>query len=121
MADIFFDGPAPPAGRQWCAACLMLAKQGAVQANQDAVRAAAMAGDDAPAVRIRVDIGRTTELAPAVTTAISTIAPQFGPMLVCWSHAIGIELTPQGVSLASPQEAAMINQAVQLGNRKDRR
>lgn len=119
MADIFFDGPAPPAGRQWCAACLMLAKQGTVQASQDAVRAAALAPDSDPPVRITVDT-REAELAPAVTTAISTIAPQFGPMLVCWSHAIGIELTPAGVTMASPQEAAMINQAVQL-NRKDRR
>lgn len=119
MADIYFDGPQPPLGRQWCAACLMLAKQDAVRENQDAVRAAAIAPDGSPAVRIHVDV--SGELACAVTTAITTIAPQFGPMLACWSHAIGIELTPAGVSLASPQEAAMINQAVQLGNRKDKR
>lgn len=122
MADIFFDGPQPPIGKQWCSVCVMLAKQAVVHEHQDEVKATAMAPADAPAVRILVDtISRQVELAPAVTSAISTVAPHFGPLPVCWSHAIGLELMPGGVAPATPEQAAMLSQAVQLGNSQGKR
>jgi len=39
---------------------------------------------------------------------------------VCWSHALGLEVVPGGVALASPQEAAMAIQAIQLDNKQRR-
>lgn len=121
MADIFFDGPQPPIGKQWCSVCVMLAKQAVVHEHQDEVKATAMAPADAEAVRILVLHTGKTELAPAVTSAISTVAPHFGPLPVCWSHAIGLELMPGGVAPATPEQAAMLSQAVQLGNSQGKR
>lgn len=119
MADIYFDGPEPPPGREWCSVCVMLVKQHVVAEKQDLVRQASVSGENAPAVRVKMAPHLAgTELNTAVTHAISTVVPQFGALPVCWSHALGLELRPGGVPPASPQEAAMFSQAAQLGNSK---
>jgi hypothetical protein len=115
MADIYFDGPEPPEGKQWCSVCAMLAKQRTVHARQAMVQQAARTGDDAPAVRVSMALDGA-ELKPAVTHAISTVVPQFGSLPLCWSHVLGLELLPGGVAPASPQEAAMFGQAAQLNS-----
>ena len=115
MADLFFDGPEPPPGREWCAICVMLVKQHVVAEKQDLVKQASVSDADAPAVRVKMAPSMTgQELNIAVTHAISTVVPQFGALPVCWSHALGLELRG-GLMPANPAEAAMFSQAAQLG------
>lgn len=119
MADLYFDGPEPPEGKEWCAVCVMLAKQHVVHEQQAMVSLASRSAEDAPAVRVTMARNLTGfELKPAVTHAISTVVPQFGALPVCWSHSLGLELMPGGVAPASPQEAAMFGQAAQLNSRR---
>lgn len=122
MGDIFFDGPEPPEGQLWCAVCLMIAKQYVVQAEQVLVRKAAASSPEAPPIRVNMlKHLASQELKVAVTRTISTVMPQFGALEVCWSHAIGVDLSGGAVVPASPQEAAMLSQAVPLGNNQQRR
>lgn len=121
MADIYFDGPEPPPGREWCAVCVMLVKQHVVAEKQELVRQASVSDADAPAVRVTMAPSmKGQELNIAVTHAISTVVPQFGALPVCWSHALGLELRG-GLMPANPSEAAMFSQAAQLGNSKQQR
>lgn len=121
MADIYFDGPEPPPGREWCAVCVMLVKQHVVAEKQELVRQASVSDADAPAVRVTMAPHMTgQELNTAVTHAISTVVPQFGALPVCWSHALGLELRG-GLMPANPAEAAMLSQAAQIGNSQPRR
>jgi hypothetical protein len=121
MADIYFDGPEPPPGREWCAVCVMLVKQHVVAEKQELVRQASVSDADAPAVRVTMAPSmKGQELNIAVTHAISTVVPQFGALPVCWSHALGLELRG-GLMPANPAEAAMFSQAAQLGNSKQQR
>jgi hypothetical protein len=121
--QVFFDGPEPPEGQQWCAICVMLVKQAVIEAEHTMIDVSKRGDESDPPMRI--DIARHVklgghELAAAVTRAISTVVPQWGPMDVCWSHALGLQLMPGGVMPASPQEAAMLSQAAQLGNQNRR-
>ena len=112
-------GPAAPPGGVWCAVCVMIAKQAVIAANNEVFAAAQLGNGDA-APRVTMDTQQVVLLEPAVTRAISWVVPQWGPLEVCWTHALGLEILPGGVAPASPAEAAMVNQAVML-NRKGKR
>ncbi len=88
MSTIKVTGPQPDDGRQWCAACVMLAKQ-------------ELHDDQLPAMQGALRDGKTgtilfhansTAVEPAVTLAVWGDAPNMPPMPVCWTHAAGINL-----------------------------
>jgi hypothetical protein len=119
--DVFFDGPEPPPGQVWCAICLGLAKRVVTGAEQEALAAAARGSEDQQPLRINMSKHLlNVELKVAVTRSISTVAPALGALDVCWSHAVGLEPMSGGVALASPQEAAMVNQAAMLNQKRHR-
>jgi hypothetical protein len=114
MAEqIYFDGPRPPAGHIWCAICAGMYKQAGIDAQPLQLE---QAKQDGGRISLR---DHTQELNVAVTRALSILGAQFGILDVCWSHAMALTLRMDGITPASPQEAAMLSQAVPLrGGRK---
>jgi hypothetical protein len=116
--ELFFDGPEPPPGTIWCAICVGFLKKRVLDAEQVTVSEAQRGSPDQQPVRLnmlRHSMG--TELKPAVTRTISSAAPGLGPLDVCWSHAIALDPVGGGISIASPQDAAMLSQAALLNRR----
>lgn len=111
--QIMFDGPQPPAGCKWCAVCAMLYKQSGLERLSQQMDIARANGS-----RVNLASGAAlakTELKVAVTRALSTVQPAWGPMDVCWSHALGLRLQGGGIAPATPADAAMLSGGRLLG------
>ncbi len=88
MSTLRITGPVPAEGTQWCAPCVMLAKQALHDEHLDGMREAL--ADGRPGIKTwHITPG---QLEPAITTGIWGDAPNMPPMPVCWTHAAGINL-----------------------------
>jgi hypothetical protein len=98
-----FEGPAPPPGRVFCAVCVMMAKAAAVDEAKDAI--AELARQPNGTVEWFQIAGKLPEGVPvqvAVTRALFAVAPQLGPLDVCWSHAGAVVFSTSGLAVAGP-------------------
>jgi hypothetical protein len=88
MSTLQVTGLQPDDGKQWCAACVMLAKQALHEKHLPDMIAALKDGKNG-IVRFHV----TPDLLQhAITIAVWGDAPNMPPMPVCWTHAAGINL-----------------------------
>lgn len=88
MSTLRITGPTPDDGRQWCAACVMLAKQELHDEHMDGMREALADGKNG--AKLYHVTPRMIE--HAVTVAVWGDEPNMPAMPVCWSHVAGIIL-----------------------------
>jgi hypothetical protein len=112
--DLLYTGPEPEIGEQWCTVCAMVYKGHANMTEE--VKAAVSAVNELEPGQVRtVDISRlklpvgkpsigvATFVSPVIQQImlqVLGIPPQPGmiappvPVLLCWSHLIGLQLQP---------------------------
>jgi hypothetical protein len=101
-----FTGPLPPEGEKFCAICAAIWKSAVVSGPAKEVIAAAQAKENGVVTWIDLEkygrgIKGLTRPQPAVTRFFFQPMMQLGPLDVCWSHSMGLEIKDGGLVPAS--------------------
>jgi hypothetical protein len=125
---VMFKGPKPPQGRYWCTICSMLFKASMIAAYSERINLA-NGMDEGPPMWIEAQMAEIQERLPAalppevaITRGVYAPMQQLGVVEICWSHAMGVQLTQGSVMPSSPQEMAALAASVPvLGQRGNKR